>query len=94
MTQPIEQPDPSAPNSELLRSVLGSHADKATITVAEAGRLLGLGRSSAYEAVRRGEIPSLSIGRRLVVPVPALARLLLGELPSEVVDSSPQLHAV
>ncbi|MDP8929738.1 MAG: helix-turn-helix domain-containing protein [Actinomycetota bacterium] len=50
--------------------------DRATLTVAEAAELLGVGRSSAYEAARRGDIPTLRVGRRLVVPVPALLRLL------------------
>ena len=45
-------------------------------TVPQAGRLLGLCRNSAYEAARRGEIPTLRIGRRLVVPKAALEDLL------------------
>ena len=44
----------------------------ATVTVEQAAALLGLGRSAAYEAARRGEIPTRRLGRRLVVPVPAL----------------------
>ncbi len=47
-----------------------------TITVTEAGRFLGLGKASAYEAVRRGDIPTIRIGRRLLVPTAALRRLL------------------
>jgi excisionase family DNA binding protein len=47
-----------------------------TLTVVEAARILGLGRNSAYEAVRRGEIPALKIGRRLIVPRSALERML------------------
>jgi excisionase family DNA binding protein len=47
-----------------------------TVKVAEAGRLLGLGRAAAYEAVRRGDIPSIRIGRRVVVPTAALRRML------------------
>jgi excisionase family DNA binding protein len=38
----------------------------------EAGEVLGISRSLAYELVRRGEIPSLRLGRRIVVPVHAL----------------------
>jgi excisionase family DNA binding protein len=49
------------------------------VTVVEAGRLVGLGRSAAYDAVRRGELPSIRFGRRLVVPLSALRRLLDGE---------------
>lgn len=46
--------------------------DRLTVTVEEAASLLHLGRTAAYEAVRRGEIPARRLGRRLVVPVPAL----------------------
>ena len=43
-----------------------------TVTVEEAAAVLGLGRSAAYEATRRGEIPSRRLGRRIVIPVPLL----------------------
>lgn len=49
---------------------------KLTYTVTEAADLLGISRSSAYECVRRGEIPSLTLGRRVVVPRRALEALL------------------
>ena len=48
---------------------------KLTVSVPQAGRLLGLGRDSAYRAAERGDIPTLRIGRRLVVPVPELLRM-------------------
>jgi excisionase family DNA binding protein len=38
-----------------------------TYTVAEVAALLGISRSTAYECVRRGEIPSRRFGRRIVV---------------------------
>jgi excisionase family DNA binding protein len=44
---------------------------RATITVEEAAALLGIGRTAAYEAARRGQLPTRRLGRRLVVPVPA-----------------------
>jgi excisionase family DNA binding protein len=47
-----------------------------TITVEEASEALGISRSLAYELVRRGEIPSLRLGRRIVVPVRALEDLV------------------
>lgn len=50
--------------------------DRATLTVEEAAELLGVGRSCAYDAARRGDLPTVRLGRRLVVPVPALMRLL------------------
>jgi hypothetical protein len=50
--------------------------DQPWMPVEEAGAALGLGRSSSYEAARRGDLPTLRIGRRLVVPTAALRRLL------------------
>ena len=52
--------------------------EKATLTVEEAGLLLGISRNSAHEAVRRDEIPVIRVGRRLLVPRAALMRLLDG----------------
>jgi excisionase family DNA binding protein len=49
-----------------------------TLSVPDAARVLGIGRALAYRAVRRGEIPSIRIGRRYLVPRAALARLLGG----------------
>jgi len=51
---------------------------KLTYTVTEAAELLGISRSSAYECVHRGEIPSLTLGRRVVIPRRALEALLDG----------------
>ena len=61
--------------------------DRTTLTVAETASLLGIGRSAAYEAVRRGQIPSRRLGRRIVVPVPALLDWL-GSRSSELNDSA------
>ena len=38
-----------------------------TQSVDDAARLLGIGRNQAYEAVRRGEIPAIRIGKRWLV---------------------------
>ena len=46
------------------------------LTIEEAGKLLGLGRSGTYEAARRGDIPTLRIGSRILVPKVALLKLL------------------
>jgi excisionase family DNA binding protein len=51
---------------------LAAIARRTTITVEEAASLLGIGRSAAYEAARRGQLPTRRLGRRLFVPVPAL----------------------
>lgn len=51
--------------------------ERATISVEEAGRLVGIGRALAYEAAGRGELGgAIRIGRRLIVPVAPLAAQL------------------
>jgi excisionase family DNA binding protein len=51
--------------------------ERATVTIEEAAHILGIGRASAYEAARTGQLPVLRLGvKRLVVPKRALERLL------------------
>jgi excisionase family DNA binding protein len=47
-----------------------------TISVEDAARLLGISRGLAYEAARRGEIPVIRLGRRLLVPRAPLYELV------------------
>jgi excisionase family DNA binding protein len=47
-----------------------------TVSIDEAGEMLGISRRSAYRAAARGEIPTLRLGRRLLVPTPRLLALL------------------
>lgn len=56
-----------------------SALSRQTLTVEEFAVLAGIGRSTAYEAARRGEIPARRIGKRFVIPI-VLARAWLGEL--------------
>jgi len=46
------------------------------ISVPEAGRRLGIGRSAAYAAAANGELPVIRIGGLLRVPLAALAQKL------------------
>ena len=55
--------------------------ERLTYTLTEAARRLGISRALAYEAAHRGELPVCRIGRRLLVPRAALARLLEDGLP-------------
>ncbi len=50
--------------------------DRLTYTVEEAAAVLGISRAFAYEAVHRGEIPHLRLGRRILIPRSALTRLV------------------
>lgn len=74
--------------NERIRSLpqgLDEIESRLTLSVEEAASLLGLGRSAAYEAARRGELPSRRLGRRVIVPVPALLNWLgIGPQPTAV----------
>jgi len=55
------------------------HFSRQTYRLQEAAKILGIGRNQAYEAAKRGEIPSIKVGKRVLVPRAALERLLRGE---------------
>lgn len=52
--------------------------ERLTLTVEEAAGVLGISRALAYELVARGELPSLRLGRRIVVPRRALVAMVEG----------------
>ncbi|MDP8928151.1 MAG: helix-turn-helix domain-containing protein [Actinomycetota bacterium] len=60
----------------------------ATLTVEQAGQILGLCRSSAYRAAAKGELPTLRFGRRLIVPTGRLLSMLGMTLPDVDVERS------
>ena len=66
--QPTDNPETPSTDAEHERFVL---------TIPQAGKkFFGVGRSASYEAARRGEIPTVRIGRKLLVPVAAVERML------------------
>jgi len=48
-------------------------------SVEEAAALLGICRNTAYARVKDGSLPSITLGRRKVIPAPALDRMLDGQ---------------
>ena len=56
-------------------------AEVLVLTIEEAAKILRVSTDSAYEAARRGEIPSLRIGRRVLVPKRALLYMIDGDGP-------------
>ena len=54
-------------------------AEKLTGTVAEAGKILGLGHNQSYEAARRGDIPTMRVGKRIIVLWKPFMQKLKGE---------------
>ena len=55
---------------------VGAMMESPVLTVEEAGRLLRLSRGSAHEAARTGQLPTIRIGRRLLVPRAKLMEML------------------
>jgi excisionase family DNA binding protein len=58
-----------------------SHQDsdelaRRTFTIEEAAKVLGIGRNTAYDAARTGDLATVRLGRRLLVPRHALFALL------------------
>ena len=50
--------------------------ERRVVTLNEAAVILRISRGSAYEAAKRKQIPTIRIGRRLLVPTAALERML------------------
>lgn len=83
-----------APASQL-QFLLPADGDRLVLTVTEAGRLLGISRTFAYELATRGELPVIRLGRRLLV----LKRPLLELVGAATADgtwpalASPDVHS-
>lgn len=50
--------------------------NRLAIPLLEAAEKLGVGKAAAYEAAHRGDIPTIRVGKRFLVPVAAFNRLL------------------
>jgi excisionase family DNA binding protein len=50
--------------------------ERLTLTVEQAGELLGISRALAYEMARTGRLPTLRFGKRIVVPKKAIESML------------------
>jgi excisionase family DNA binding protein len=66
---------------------------RVTITVGEAAEMLGISRTSAYLCARRREIPTVRLGRRVLVPIARFMAMLEADPPpdenDEARDSEP-----
>ena len=71
---PLTHSDPSEVRTTSSNSVPLS--ERLALSIEEAGALLGISRDLAYDLVARHELPSIRLGRRLVVPRRALEDLL------------------
>jgi excisionase family DNA binding protein len=50
--------------------------ERRVVTVGEAASILQISRGAAYQAAKTKQLPTLRIGRRLLVPIAALERML------------------
>jgi len=50
--------------------------EKLVLSVPEAGRMLGISRAQAYLMAKTEKIPTIKLGRRIVVPKSALEKML------------------
>ena len=61
-------------------------SESLVLTVEEAAKLLRVSRGSAYEAVRTGELPSVRIGRRILIPRQSLLDVIAQQRSTERQD--------
>lgn len=51
--------------------------ERLTVTIEQAGKMLGISRATAYMLASTGQIPTIRLGeRRIVVPKAALMKML------------------
>ena len=50
--------------------------EKKTVSTKEVAAILGIGRSLTLKLIATGEIPSIKLGRRVLVPVAALEKTI------------------
>lgn len=58
--------NPTCPNPE----------EQPTLTPAQVSRILGIGLNQTYNALKTGEIPMFTIGKRMHIPTAAFRKLL------------------
>ena len=63
-------------------AVVPDPATTPTMTVEETATVFGISRSTAYEAARAGEIRTIRVGRRLLVPTAWVRRTLEIDAPA------------
>jgi excisionase family DNA binding protein len=54
-------------------------------------RVLGVSRNTIYEAARRGDFRTIRVGKRILVPIPEIRRLVDGE-PVESIHSEREVN--
>ena len=65
----------------VIKNMTNSGGEVLVYNVSQVAQLLGLSKTATWEAIWRGEIPHLKIGRRVLVPRTALEHLLSQAVP-------------
>jgi excisionase family DNA binding protein len=60
----------------MAKRIVPDPLEQPTISVPEAGAMLGLKSRTSYDAVKRGEIPTIPVGRGYRVPTAVFLRQL------------------
>jgi len=50
--------------------------DRLTLTVEQAGKMLGISRATAYQLANQGKLPAIRLGRRLLISKAGLERMV------------------
>ena len=72
----FNEPDDKEEHDSAATSRRAQHS--ATATVTEAATILGISRTTAYEAVRDGSLRSIRVRRRILIPRAWIDDMLLG----------------
>jgi excisionase family DNA binding protein len=68
--------------------------ERMTYTIVEAARLLGVGKTTLYEAVRLGEVPAIRVRGRMLIARPVLAELLGFDPPlPDAIDATVRVES-
>jgi len=57
-------------------------AECQTLKIDDAAKVFGISRNTAYHAARSGQLPTVKIGKRLLVPRAALQHMLESVAPA------------
>jgi len=64
--------------------------ERLTVTVDEARKMMGLSRGSMYQAIYAGQVPSIRVGRRILIPRARLEQILNGMQKGEKSDNDKE----
>lgn len=65
---------------EALELLVERYPNRATLTVKETAETMGIPLNTVYDSINRvrNPLPSKRLGRKIVIPIPALARWMAG----------------